>query len=40
MKVTVAVRRQTPDEQRLFEAAAKLFLTEFVRQHIQQTNHE
>jgi hypothetical protein len=32
--VTVAVRRQTPQEQRRFEAALELLLTELVRRKI------
>jgi len=33
-KVTVAVRRQTPEERRRFDAALELLLTEMVRQEI------
>jgi hypothetical protein len=32
--MTVAVRRQTPEEQRHWEAAFDVFLAELVRQHL------
>ncbi len=34
LEMTVAVRRQTPEEQRRFEAALELLLTVMVRQEI------
>jgi hypothetical protein len=35
LDLAVATRRQTPEEQRQFERALDVFLTEWVRQHLE-----
>lgn len=40
MEATVAIRRQTPQEQRRFEAALELLLSEMVRQEIAGREEE
>ena len=37
---TVAIRRQTPQEQKRFEAALQLLLTDMVRQEIARRREE
>ena len=40
LNIAVAVRRQTPEEERRFGDAVKIFLTELVHQHLRQKQHE
>ncbi len=36
LRISMSFRRQTPEEERQFKGAVKLFLSELVRQHMRQ----
>ena len=40
LTIAVAYRRQTPEEQRQFNAALEVFLAEWVRQHVGRVRED